>query len=79
MCISHSRSLAVGVRGHLGRKSVCGMHCRLSSPVALKYFLLWLELDAAGVGGGEWRGWMLALAVTAGGVGMTLVHHQFFW
>lgn len=53
---------------------------RLLSPLALREFLRWLQADAApGQGPPVWRGWMWALAVTAGGCGMTLIHHLFFW
>jgi predicted benzoate:H+ symporter BenE len=41
-----------------------------------------MQADAAAGAGGspdQWRGWCWALAVASGGVGMTLVHHQFFW
>lgn len=54
--------------------------CRLLSPLALRQFLSWMTAshvtpESAPV----WLGWCWAIAVAAGGVGMTLVHHQFFW
>jgi len=39
-----------------------------------------LPLDAAAAAAPPlWRGWMLALALSCGSLGMTIVHHQFFF
>lgn len=53
---------------------------RLTSPVLLKKYLTWLQ-DArvAPPGTATWPGWLWALGVAACGMGITLVHHQFFW
>jgi hypothetical protein len=52
--------------------------CRLLSPLALRHFLQWLQTDSAAPGSTPvWLGWCWAIAVASGGVGMTLVHHQF--
>jgi hypothetical protein len=54
--------------------------CRLSSPVILRQYLSWLQrIAVAPPGTPVWPGWLWALGVAAGGMGMTLVHHQFFW
>jgi hypothetical protein len=53
---------------------------RVLSPLALREFLRWLQRDAAdGAAEADWRGWLLALAVLAGGGSLTLIHHVFFW
>jgi hypothetical protein len=53
---------------------------RLLSPVALREFLKWMQRDAAAPRSvADWEGWMWAVAVAAGGVGMTIIHHVFFW
>lgn len=53
---------------------------RLSSPVILRQYLTWLQrIAVAPPGTPVWPGWLWALGVAAGGMGMTLVHHQFFW
>jgi hypothetical protein len=53
--------------------------CRLLSPLALHYFLQWLQADSAAPGSTPtWLGWCWAIAVASGGVGMALVHHQFW-
>ncbi len=53
--------------------------CRLTSPLALRAFLMWLQDYNAGLNPPVWRGWMLAVALGAGGFGMTLTHHRLFW
>lgn len=54
--------------------------CRLTSPVILRQYLTWLQRTAvAPPGTPVWPGWCWALGVAAGGMAMTLVHHQFFW
>jgi ABC-type multidrug transport system fused ATPase/permease subunit len=67
---------------------------RVLSPVALREFLRWMSADerarlAAAAGTAAlsaatpapplWRGWMLAFALACGSLGMTIVHHQFFF
>jgi hypothetical protein len=64
--------------GTLFPKPVISYFCRLLSPLALRYFLQWLQADSAAPGSTPaWLGWCWAIAVASGGVGMTLVHHQF--
>jgi ABC-type multidrug transport system fused ATPase/permease subunit len=62
---------------------------RVLSPVALREFLRWMTADEqARVSSASstpiappplWRGWMLAFALSCGSLGMTIVHHQFFF
>jgi hypothetical protein len=53
---------------------------RLLGPLALREFLRWMQRDAADrASEPDWRGWMWALAVATAGLGMTIIHHVFFW
>eukprot|EP00878_Enallax_costatus_P014214 GHUV01014868.1.p1 GENE.GHUV01014868.1~~GHUV01014868.1.p1 ORF type:complete len:677 (+),score=122.01 GHUV01014868.1:181-2211(+) len=53
---------------------------RLLSPLALRQFLSWMTASQSSPETAPvWLGWCWAIAVAAGGIGMTLIHHQFFW
>jgi hypothetical protein len=57
----------------------CEVACRLATPVALRYFLLWLQEYGQGLDPPPYRGWLLALAIGAGGFSTASLHHQLFW
>ncbi|GAX75678.1 hypothetical protein CEUSTIGMA_g3121.t1 [Chlamydomonas eustigma] len=52
---------------------------RLSSPVVLRTFLLWLQSYAAGNSPPEWQGWIIALGLGLCGFAAAILHHQLFY
>lgn len=87
LCLITSRTRPTTTSLHVYVLVCCGLSacatirlCRLSSPVLLKKYLTWLQGAAVALPGtATWPGWLWALGVAACGMGMTLVHHQFFW
>lgn len=52
---------------------------RLLSPLALRQFLRWISDYKNGEDPPQYQGWLLALALGAGGVLVAVLHHRLFW